>query len=302
MVMSFDTNKIASYLLWSLLEFISILEAILPKKLCYPIVGYFVRLKMSENNTNYKNLATNVDACFKNYPASDRKKIITECVLNHGIGLLENIRSWHRSDNYIKKSLTISNFAIVENYNNAGLPVIFLLPHFTHMFLAIRAIRILTPVSGIRKEQNSNIFEAYYNRCFKKNKINDILQHETKKAVSLLRKKHNFILLPDADLGMKNSVFADFFGIKAATVTSVSKLARLGGAKVVAVNFYRENNQYMLEFEDLSDHMTLTDFESDATLINKTFEKYIRMHPDQYGWSHKRFKTRPNGEGDFYNN
>ena len=245
-------------------------------------------------------VSSNLKACFPDMSLEEMLALKQRCFENISYGFTENAVSWHRSDSYIKKSLTRSNFAIVENYNNAGLPVIFLLPHFTHMFLAIRSIRILTPGYGIRKEQNSKICEAYYNRCFKKNKMNDILQHETKKAIFLLRKKHNFVLLPDADLGMKNSVFADFFGIKAATVTSVSKLARLGGAKVVAVNFYRENNKYMLQFEDLSDHMTFTELESDAALINKTFEKYIKMHPDQYGWLHRRFKTRPLGEEGIY--
>ena len=246
-------------------------------------------------------VSSNLKACFPDMGLEEMLALKQRCFENISYGFTENAVSWHRSDSYIKKSLTISNFAVVENYNNAGLPVIFLLPHFTHMFLALRIISIISPKTfGVRKEQSSRIFENYYAHVLKRNNMLNIFQNEIKKALTVLRSKKNVLILPDVDLGMKNSVFADFFGIKAATVTSVSKLARLGGAKVVAVNFYRENNQYMLEFEDLSDHMTLTDLESDATLINKTFEKYIRMHPDQYGWLHRRFKTRPLGEEGIY--
>jgi KDO2-lipid IV(A) lauroyltransferase len=244
---------------------------------------------------------TNLNVCFPKF-ADDKLDLLTKsCIYNICFGFTENAISWHRSDKFIKDMVSVSNFEIIEKYNNEGCPVIILLPHFTHMFLAIRCIRILTPGSGIRKQQKSKVFEFYYDRCFNKNNINDILQHEVKKAITLLRKKNNFILLPDSDLGEKNSVFADFFGIKAATVTSVSKFARLGGAKVVAVNFYRnEDYSYNMEFEDLSHEMTLTNLEQDATLINKTFENYIRTNPSQYGWLHRRFKTRPPGEKSIY--
>ena len=34
--------------------------------------------------------------------------------------------------------------------------------------------------------------------------------------------------------------------------------------------------------------------------MNVQIEKYVRKWPDQYFWVHKRFKTRPEGERDFY--
>ena len=37
-----------------------------------------------------------------------------------------------------------------------------------------------------------------------------------------------------------------------------------------------------------------------ATLMNQAIETMIRNHPAQYLWSHKRFKTRPEGEKPFY--
>ncbi|MCZ6579883.1 MAG: lipid A biosynthesis lauroyl acyltransferase, partial [Gammaproteobacteria bacterium] len=39
----------------------------------------------------------------------------------------------------------------------------------------------------------------------------------------------------------------------------------------------------------------------DAELINKAIEDAIRVHPEQYLWVHRRFKTRPNSDDpDFY--
>ena len=159
----------------------------------------------------------------------------------------------------------------------------------------------MSPASSIRKRQKSRLFEFYYGRCLKRVGIHSIYQHETREAISLLRNKKNFVVAPDVSLRMRNSIFVDFFGIKTATTTSVSRLARLGKAKVVAINCYRmPNYNYHIECEDLSEYMTCNDLEKDTTLISKTIENYVRSHPEQYLWSHKRFNIRPEGEPKFY--
>ena len=38
----------------------------------------------------------------------------------------------------------------------------------------------------------------------------------------------------------------------------------------------------------------------DATRMNRVIEDAVREMPEQYFWVHKRFKTRPEGEPDFY--
>jgi KDO2-lipid IV(A) lauroyltransferase len=40
--------------------------------------------------------------------------------------------------------------------------------------------------------------------------------------------------------------------------------------------------------------------EEDAIRINQFIETQVRANPEQYLWSHRRFKTRPDGQKDFY--
>ncbi|MGA2655001.1 MAG: lipid A biosynthesis acyltransferase, partial [Gammaproteobacteria bacterium] len=38
----------------------------------------------------------------------------------------------------------------------------------------------------------------------------------------------------------------------------------------------------------------------DAIQINQILEQMIRLHPEQYLWQHRRFKTRPEGQASVY--
>ena len=39
---------------------------------------------------------------------------------------------------------------------------------------------------------------------------------------------------------------------------------------------------------------------NDAYITNQILEKQINRAPEQYLWIHRRFKTRPEGEENFY--
>jgi KDO2-lipid IV(A) lauroyltransferase len=43
-----------------------------------------------------------------------------------------------------------------------------------------------------------------------------------------------------------------------------------------------------------------SDIEQDAARINQAIEQMVYANPEQYGWVHKRFKTRPPGEAAIY--
>ena len=42
------------------------------------------------------------------------------------------------------------------------------------------------------------------------------------------------------------------------------------------------------------------DIEADSARVNKTIEDMIYQNPEQYLWSHKRFKKQPDGKPSLY--
>lgn len=121
-------------------------------------------------------------------------------------------------------------------------------------------------------------------------------------VVQQLRAGHSVMLAADMDFGVDNSVFAPFFGVPACTLTSVSRLARLGRARVVpfVTEVLPDYAGYkMTIFEPLRNFPSGDDV-VDATRMNAFLEQQIALRPEQYYWVHRRFKSRPFGVASVY--
>jgi KDO2-lipid IV(A) lauroyltransferase len=102
---------------------------------------------------------------------------------------------------------------------------------------------------------------------------------------------------PDMDLGRREALFVPFFGVPAATVTALPRLARAGGAVILPMVTRMTEEGYVARIHE---PWEIPDDESDPRPVlermNAFIEAQIRQMPEQYLWSHRRFKTRPEGE------
>jgi len=121
-----------------------------------------------------------------------------------------------------------------------------------------------------------------------------------KKIIQSLRHGATLYLLPDMNFGPEESIFVDFYGIKAATVPSLSKFARVGQARVVPVTSSMTETGYDIRVHEAWENFPSADSEADTQAMNHWLEAQINLSPEQYLWVHKRFKTRPSGEAPFY--
>ncbi len=121
-----------------------------------------------------------------------------------------------------------------------------------------------------------------------------------KPIISNLRKGGLLYLLPDMDFGRNDSLFVPFYGVQAATVPSLSRFARLGRAKVIAMVTRLTPDGYCAEITASWPGYPSEDVQADTALMNAHLQGYIDESPGQYYWVHKRFKTRPQGEASVY--
>lgn len=193
-----------------------------------------------------------------------------------------------------------------EHYDRAlaeGRPVILLAPHFVAMEVGGMFLSAQRPVATMFREPKNRLFNAVLRRARVRFGGQIIERHDgLRPVVAALKHGKVFYYLPDQDLGHAGTLFAPFFGVQTATLAVLGRLARVTGAAVIPC-FARQRpfgRGYDIIFEPpLADFPTGDDY-TDAVRMNQVIEGAVRVAPAQYFWVHKRFKTRPAGEADFY--
>lgn len=119
---------------------------------------------------------------------------------------------------------------------------------------------------------------------------------------AMRREKRPFFYLPDMDHGPRNAIFVPFFGVPAATVPGLSRIAKLAGARVLpcVTTMLPGGQGYVARIEPPWEDFPTEDVAADTRRMNAYIETKVREMPEQYLWMHKRFKTRPPGEARFY--
>lgn len=284
---------------WVLL-FIMRIVALLPfnvqKILAYPLGGV-LRVLATEK---YQVATINIQKCFPNLTPKQRQKIVHQHFFNFALSLFEVANCFYKSPKSLKKLYVIKNLDILKNLVNEHHNVILLVGHFTTMIIAGRILADNIHFADIYRPQNNKLFNHTMLKRFTKYGVKMIKASDNRGILKTLKSGVPIWYAPDQDLRIKDSVFADFFGVKTDTITATSKLTHFADAKVVHFDFYRENATYICECKVVENYPTNNELD-DANLINKTLENQILKAIPQYLWTHKRFKTRPEGEKSFYN-
>ncbi|MBK1680328.1 lipid A biosynthesis acyltransferase [Rhodocyclus tenuis] len=183
-----------------------------------------------------------------------------------------------------------------------GQPTILLAPHFVGLDAAGSMMTMQTPLVSVYANQKNPVFNDVL--LAGRLRFNDPVllsrQDGMRRALKCLREGLPFYYLPDMDYGARDAVFVPFFGVPAATITGVSRLARIAGARVVPCVARMTAAGYTIELQAPWESFPGDDIEADTRRMNEYIESQVRRMPEQYFWLHKRFKTRPPGEPRFY--
>ncbi len=127
-------------------------------------------------------------------------------------------------------------------------------------------------------------------------------QEGIRATLAAMRDGRPFYYLPDQDYGPRETLFAPFFGVQAATTPGLARIARVAGAKVLpcVTQMLAGGQGYVVRIEPAWDNFPTADLLADTRRMNECIEHRMPDMPEQYLWMHKRFKTRPPGEERFY--
>ncbi len=244
----------------------------------------------------------NLAKCFPEKSTAEREAIGRRVFQNLARSTLDLGRLWYAPPEEVVENVKLIDRHYMDEF--AGkVPVIVLAPHFVGLdFGGARLAYTYPGVFTMYSTQKSKVFDAALRRARARygNPLLVTRQQGLRPVLKALKEKRKFYYLPDMDFGPKDAVFADFFGVKAATVTALSRLCEITGAKVIPLITRQTETGYEARFYPAWDNYPSGDAEADARLMNAFLEERVLEMPDQYFWVHKRFKTRPPGEANFY--
>ena len=245
---------------------------------------------------------TNLRLCLPALNERERVLIAKRHFQVYARSVLERGILWWGSERRLKKLIQIEP-AVPMDAIQTG-PIILLCPHFVSLDVAGVAVMLQTSLCSIYTKQRSKVFDQALRKGRSRFRPVKLFSRSegVKPIIRAMREHLPFFMLPDMDFGAKDAEFISFFGVPAATLTAAPRIAASTGAKVIPViaTMLPNYRGWKVVFHPPWENYPGDDMSAATLFMNRYIEKEILKAPAEYFWSHRRFKTRPQGEASVY--
>jgi KDO2-lipid IV(A) lauroyltransferase len=244
---------------------------------------------------------TNINACFPELNEEQREEMIKDSFIANMKGLVETTVAWWCKHQPIIDKLEVHGREHLIEAENREKGVLLVGGHFSIMDLAGPMVNSVLDFSYMYRPNSNPLFNAVIERSRLRYRHEKFNKFQIAEMNDYIKKGNTVWYGFDQDFGARRSVFTPFFGIQTATLKMTSSLARSTQATVLMVSQFREKNgAYSIRFSPILEGFAEDDDITAATRLNQQLEEFIRIHPEQYLWMHRRFHSRPEGEPAFY--
>ena len=246
--------------------------------------------------------AINLKLCFPELSDAERTRLVRDHFKMYARGLIERTVLWWSSAKRINSLIRVEG---VEHFDAIkGKPAILLVPHFVGMDAGGQWVaQHIDAVCMYANQKNRYLTQLLLEKRgrFGQQRLYS-RQQGLRGILKGMRQGMPFIYPPDQDQGIRDGAFVPFFGVPAATITAVPRIAQMTGAVVVPciTRLLPGAAGYVLSFYPAWENYPTGDDIADTRRVNAFIEQRVREMPEQYFWVHRRFKTRPEGEQKFY--
>ena len=242
----------------------------------------------------------NLELCFPELDALARGRLLRAHFRALGVGVFEFVRAWWGSIASLRRTVRIDGVEHLAAVAAEGRGALLISGHFMNLEICGRLLCDYAPLAGIYREHSGVAMEWAVKRGRLRYAAAMFRQEELRPALRHLKHGGFLWYAPDQDMRGKDSVFAPFFGIPAATITATHQLARLSGCAVLPFFHHREGDRYVLRIGVPLESFPSADAAVDSARVNAQIEAMVRAAPEQYLWIHRRFKRHPPGKPPIY--
>ena len=196
-------------------------------------------------------------------------------------------------NNILSKYIEIDGMNNLEKVKNRNKPVVFISGHFNNFeLMAMQLEKSGINLAAIYRPLNN----TFLNKNMENIRTNFICKNQIKKGRSGTRqilenlKKGNSIALM-IDQRVTEGIKIDFFGNLASTTTIPAQIIKKYKCDIVPIYIERDRKHYFKMYVSQAIEISSEKSHEEISLhLNKILEKMILKNPDQWIWTHDRWK------------
>jgi KDO2-lipid IV(A) lauroyltransferase len=242
----------------------------------------------------------NLAMCLPELTATERSTLVGRSLVETGRTAFEMGAIWgRRPGDVIRLVATVSGAEHVDNARASGRGALLFLPHlgnwelfnavmsrrggFVALYRPARVAEIDRLILTARERSGCTMAPA--------------TSGGVRQLLAALRDGQLVLVLPDQEPIRDHGTFAPLFGLPALTMTLACRLLqRTEATALFGTAQRRPDGRFDIQIRPAPADLADPDLTTAVAAMNLQVERAIRGLPEQYQWSYKRFRTRPEGE------
>ena len=260
-------------------------------------------------NRERETARVNLRLCFPQLKEEERAALLRRSLRETATTLLEMPAIWHRRSDYWLARLDPGPVREeILALHRQGRGVIVAMPHMGNFELSAPFFGHLgLPATGLYRPPRQAGLEAVMvaGRC-RSGAVRMVptTRQGIRELHRALARGEMVGILPDQQPKKGRGgtgVFAPFMGVPAWTMTLLGRLARKSGAPVYFLAFLRRpgSSRYQVVGRRGDAAIGGEDLERSAAALNAGVEAMVRLAPEQYQWTYRRFEQQPDGSNPY---
>jgi len=246
----------------------------------------------------------NIQLCFPELSAEQRDALVLAHYEAIGASMMEHGLARWSSYEEIAAMSRIEGAENLTEPLKQGEHVILLTGHFTPLELSGRVMQGICPhIDAVFRLHPNELLTEILRTTRERVAKNTIESGDVRGMIRSLKSGMALWFAPDQTVYSKQSVLLTLFGVPALTNTATSKLAKLGNAIAIPWFLCRlPEGGYVMRILPRMENFPSDDPVEDTKQYVAILEEAIRRYPEQYIWTYRRFKGRPEPLPDAYAN
>ena len=240
---------------------------------------------------------TNLRLAFSHEKTEDQiRETARKNFIHYGLYLAEFLRLPGMSEKALEEKIRILDVSHIQTALSKGKGVIVICGHYGNFDL----MAIAQSMAGfdshiITKKIRNKTVNDYWQGIREAKGVNFLPKKNAMFTILRLLKKNNIVVMIfDQHMGKNKGVRVNFFNRPASTMKAVAMIALKTGTPVVPIFNWREDNRHYLTSGPEIPLVQGTSKEETIRLstqrFNDVLEAFIRKHPEQWTWIHRRWK------------